>query len=80
MNTKIQIDPLVCHGKPVIPGTRVMVSTILGALALAGGDNINTILEDYPNISTEDIFEALRFASELSQFEELPYESSAAVL
>ena len=77
MNTKIQIDPLVCHGKPVIRGTRVMVSTILGALA--GGDNINTILEDYPNISTEDIFEALRFASELSQFEDLPYESAAVL-
>ena len=76
MNTKIQLDPRVCHGKPVIRGTRVLVSTILGALA--GGDDIKTVLEDYPNISSEDILEALKFASELSQFEDLPYEATVS--
>ena len=63
---------MVCHGKPVIKGTRVMVSTILGALA--GGDSTEMILEDYPNISGQDIAAALAFASELSQFEDVPYE------
>ena len=75
MPDRIQLDPQVCHGKPVIKGTRVLVSTILGALA--GGDDIQTVLEDYPNITTEDVFAALKFASELSQFEDLPYEASA---
>jgi uncharacterized protein (DUF433 family) len=76
MNTKIQLDPRVCHGKPVIRGTRVLVSTILGALA--GGDDIKTVIEDYPNISREDVLDALKFASELSQFEDLPYEATAS--
>ena len=41
MNPRLQIDPAVCHGKPVIRGTRVLVSTILGALG--GGDSIEAI-------------------------------------
>lgn len=73
---RIQIDPKICHGKPVIKGTRVLVSTILGALA--GGDDIKTILEDYPTISGDDILQALEFASSLSQFEDLAYEASAS--
>jgi len=76
MNTRIQIDPYICHGKPVIRGTRVLVSTLLGALA--AGDDIKTILEDYPNISNEDVLEALGFAGQLSQFEEIPYEAVAS--
>ena len=76
MYERIQLDPKICHGKPVIKGTRVLVSTILGALA--GGDDIKTVLEDYPNITGEDVLEALQFASELSQFEDLPYEASTS--
>lgn len=48
-----------------------MVSTILGALS--AGDTIEMILEDYPNISHEDVSAALAFASELTQFEDIPY-------
>jgi uncharacterized protein (DUF433 family) len=53
MNSRIEINPAICHGKPVVRGTRVLVSTVLGALG--AGDSIETILEDYPNISREDI-------------------------
>ena len=45
MTEGVSTDPAVCHGKPVIQGTRVLVSTILGALA--GGDSRETIAEDY---------------------------------
>lgn len=76
MNPGIEINPAVCHGKPVIKGTRVMVSTILGALS--AGDTIDMILEDYPNLKREDIFAALLFASELSNFEDVPYELNQA--
>jgi uncharacterized protein (DUF433 family) len=72
MHERIELNPMVCHGKPVIKGTRVMVSTILGALS--GGDSVEMILEDYPNIEREDIAAALAFASELSQFEDIPYQ------
>jgi uncharacterized protein (DUF433 family) len=76
MNDRISINPNVCHGKPVIKGTRVLVSIILGALA--GGDTIDQILEDYPNITREDIFAALQFGSDLSNFETVDYETAAA--
>ncbi len=66
----------LCHGKPVIKGTRVMVATSLGALA--GGDTAEMILEDYPNITQKDIMAALAFASELSQFEDISYELNLA--
>jgi len=72
MNERIRIDPQVCHGKPVIRGTRLLVSTILGALA--GGDSIEEVLEDYPNITQDDVRAALESAGELSRFEETPYE------
>ncbi|HNR30991.1 MAG TPA: DUF433 domain-containing protein [Candidatus Hydrogenedentes bacterium] len=73
MNSRIQISPAICHGKPVIRGTRVLVSSILGALA--GGDSIEMVLEDYPNITRDDVEAALAFAGELSRFEEIPYET-----
>ena len=76
MHERIVLDPLVCHGKPVIKGTRVLVGSILGALA--GGDTIDMILEDYPHITHGDIVAALAFASELSQFEDVPYELEQA--
>jgi uncharacterized protein (DUF433 family) len=76
MHDRIELNPLVCHGKPVIRGTRVMVSTILGALA--AGDTVEMILEDYPNLEREDIAAALAFASELSQFEDIPYQLNQA--
>ena len=57
MNHRISINPNVCHGKPVIKGTRVLVSNILGALT--AGDTIEQVIENYPNISRDDIFAAL---------------------
>ena len=64
MEDRIVIDPRICHGKPVIKGTRVLLCNIFGALA--GGDSIEQILEDYPNISRDDVFAALQLYSDLS--------------
>ena len=72
MNDRISINPNVCHGKPVIKGTRVLVGNILGALG--SGDTIEEILEDYPNISRQDVLAAIEFGGQLSRFEEAPYE------
>ncbi|MFQ5641301.1 MAG: DUF433 domain-containing protein [bacterium] len=63
MNSRISIAADVCHGKPVIKGTRVLVSNILSSLA--SGETIEEVLEDYPNITQEDIYAALKFGSEL---------------
>ena len=72
MSPRISIDPAVCHGKPVIKGTRVLVSTLLGALA--GGDSIETVLEDYPSVTRADISAALEFAKELSDYQTSSYD------
>lgn len=72
MNTHLQIDPNICHGKPVIRGTRILVSTILGALG--AGDSVEMVMEDYPSISKDDIAAALEFASLLSDYQTSAYE------
>lgn len=76
MNERVSIKPDVCHGKPVIKGTRVLVASILGALG--SGDSVEEVLEDYPNITREDVCAAMDFGAELSRFEEAPYEATAS--
>ena len=76
LNERIEINPAVCHGKPVVRGTRVLVSQILGALS--GGDSIEDVLADYPSISSEDLSAVFAFAGHLAQFEDIPYADRAA--
>ena len=73
VSPRLQIDPKICHGKPVVRGTRVMVSTILGALA--AGDSMEAVIEDYPPVTGEDIAAALEFGSELSDYQTSSYEA-----
>ena len=63
MNNRIEVNPDVCHGKPVIRGTRIMVRNILGALA--GGDSIKDIRQNYPELTLADIKAAIAYAIEL---------------
>ena len=72
MNERIIIDPKICHGKPTIKNTRVLISNILADLA--DGLTVNEIIKNYPNITGEDIKAALQFGSELAQFESYPIE------
>jgi uncharacterized protein (DUF433 family) len=60
MNERIVIDPKICHGKPVIRGTRTPVTVILDALA--GGDTFEMLQTDY-DITAEDIRACIEFAS-----------------
>jgi uncharacterized protein (DUF433 family) len=75
VNERIQIHPEICHGKPVIRGTRVLVSVILGALA--AGDSQDTILEDYPALTKADLAAALEFASQMTGYQEHAYHAAA---
>jgi uncharacterized protein (DUF433 family) len=61
MNERIAIDPKICHGKPVIRGTRTPVTVILSALA--GGDSFETLEREY-SITADDIRACIAFASE----------------
>jgi len=60
---RITVDPLVCHGKAYIKGTRIMVSVILDNLA--EGVTENEILKSYSSLSPEDIKAAISYAAEL---------------
>ena len=66
--SRISIDPGVCHGKPCIKGTRVMVSVVLDYLK--AGETIETILHQYPTLAAEDIRATLAYAAWLAHEEE----------
>jgi uncharacterized protein (DUF433 family) len=59
MNDRIVIDPKICHGKPVIRGTRTPVVIVVGSLA--GGMSREDVCREY-DLSDEDITAALEFA------------------
>ena len=59
---RIEVDANRCHGKPVIQNTRVLVRTVLGALA--AGDSPERIAESY-GITVQDVRAAIAFANEL---------------
>jgi uncharacterized protein (DUF433 family) len=57
---RIELDPRVCNGKPVIRGTRIPVSVILEQIA--EGETLETLLSGYPELKREDIQAALLYA------------------
>lgn len=60
---RITIDPHICHGKPVIRGTRMPVTLVVGSLA--GGMSFEEVQREY-DITAEDIRAALKFVGELA--------------
>jgi uncharacterized protein (DUF433 family) len=60
MSERIEINPRVCGGQPVIKGTRISVSAILEQLA--GGESWDSLLAGYPELTRADIQAALRYA------------------
>ena len=65
---RISVNPNVCHGKPCIKGTRIMVSIILDYLK--AGESAETILKEYPTLKNEDIRAALAYAAWLAHEED----------
>ena len=63
---KVIIDPAICHGRPVVEGTRMPVSMIVGSLA--GGMSEEELEREY-DLTPAQIRAALRFAGELVEQE-----------
>ncbi len=59
---RIAADPEICHGKPRIKGTRIMISLILEWLE--AGKSFEEIIEAYPQLTRADISAAIRYARE----------------
>lgn len=57
---RIELNPRVCNGKPVIKGTRIPISVILEQIA--DGESWDTLLAGYPELKKEDIQATLLYA------------------
>ena len=57
---RIELNPKVCNGKPVIKGTRIPISVILEQIA--EGESWDTLLAGYPELEREDIQATLLYA------------------
>jgi uncharacterized protein (DUF433 family) len=60
MNERVEINPRVCGGQPVIKGTRISVATILEQLAL--DESWDSLLRGYPELTRDDVQAALEYA------------------
>lgn len=60
---RIEVNPAVLVGKPIIKGTRISVELILDRMA--DGWTMEDMLASYPRICREDVLAALSFSAEL---------------
>jgi uncharacterized protein (DUF433 family) len=66
---RIEINPQVMLGKPVIRGMRIMVELILRKLS--EGATETDLLEAYPKLTRQDIRAALAHAARTVSYEEI---------
>ena len=66
---RIEANPEIMFGKPVIKGTRLTVEIILEKLAY--GETEDEILKEYPFLKKEDINATLLYAAETVSLEEV---------
>jgi uncharacterized protein (DUF433 family) len=64
MEHRIELNPGVCNGRPVIRGTRITVDTVLGYLG--AGDSVEDVLEAHPRLLREDVLACIDYARRLS--------------
>ncbi|OGA70763.1 MAG: antitoxin [Betaproteobacteria bacterium RIFCSPLOWO2_12_FULL_65_14] len=69
MADRIEINPEIMLGKPVIRGTRIPVELVLRKLA--EGATEGELLEAYPSLTREDIKAALAYAAQTIAHEEI---------
>ncbi len=64
MNPKvINIDPEILGGTPVFNGTRVPIKNLFDYLA--GGESIETFLDDFEGVTKEQVLKVLKFSEKL---------------
>jgi uncharacterized protein (DUF433 family) len=68
MMSRIIIDPMVRHGKPIIKGTRVPIDVILGSLAC--GMSVDEVAKEY-GITKKDVLATIEYAAKLVSKEEI---------
>jgi uncharacterized protein (DUF433 family) len=66
---KIDVNPDIMLGKPIIKGTRITVEFILQRLS--EGMGTDELLIAYPNIKIEDIYAVLAYSADVVSREEI---------
>ena len=69
ISDRIEINPKVMMGKPVIRGTRIPIELILRKLS--EGATHAQLIDAYPRLTTEDIHAAVRYAADTVAHEEI---------
>ncbi len=64
----ITADPAICHGQPVVRGTRVLVSVLVGQVA--AGMPVDEVAEAY-RVARADVLAALAYAARLVEGEHI---------
>jgi uncharacterized protein (DUF433 family) len=68
---RVEINPSIMDGKPVIRGTRIPVELVLRKLG--AGMSPEAILADHPRLTLDDILAAQRFAADYLADEDIVY-------
>lgn len=68
MTERVEVNPKILGGKPVIRGTRIPVYLILELLS--AGYDFKRITEAYPTLKEEDIKGAVEYATRIVKNEE----------
>ncbi len=66
---RIELNPAVLAGKPVIRDTRLSVDFILGLLGQGWSEA--DVIRNYPGITRDDIAACLQYATEILQSEKI---------
>lgn len=66
---KINMDPNIMLGKPIIRGTRITVELILRKLS--EGMTIEELLVAYPHLTKDDVFASLSYSADVIGKEEM---------
>ena len=64
MEHRIELNPEVCNGRPVIRGTRITVDTVLGYLS--AGDSVEDVMQAHPRLDRDDVLACIDYARRLS--------------
>jgi uncharacterized protein (DUF433 family) len=75
LEDRIEVDPDVKAGKPVVKGTRIPVFIVLDMFG--DGMGAEDVLEAYPDLELEDVKGCLQYASKRVQRDDTVYESVA---
>jgi len=72
---RVTVDPEMMGGMPCIRGLRIPVATVVAMVA--DGLTVAEIIDELPDLTDEDVAEALRYAAEAMRERELPLRHSA---